>query len=109
LRDAFTAIATLAIGIGGNTAVFTVTDAMLRRGMLPLGIGLTIGMAAWFAVNRVLRAELVQVSPDDPITLTTVSAALIVTAILGCLIPARRATRVDPVAALRHDESQKGL
>ncbi len=76
---------------------------VLRRGILPSGIGLMIGLAASFAVNRVLKAELVQVSPSDPITLAAVSAALAVAAILGCLIPARRATRVDPVVALRHD------
>ena len=76
---------------------------VLRQGILPLGIGLTIGLAASFAVNRVLKAELVQVSPSDPITLAAVSATLIVTGMLGCLIPARRAMRVDPVVALRHD------
>jgi len=42
---------------------------VLMQGMLPLGIGLTIGLVASFAVNRVLKSELVQVSPSDPITL----------------------------------------
>jgi ABC-type antimicrobial peptide transport system permease subunit len=74
-----------------------------RQGMLPLGIGLTIGLLASFAVNRVLKAELVQVSPADPITLVVASAALVLSATLGCLIPARRAMRVDPVVALRHE------
>jgi putative ABC transport system permease protein len=76
---------------------------VLTQGMLPLGIGLTIGLAASFAVNRVLRAELVQVSPADPIALVVASAALVLSAALGCLIPARRAMRVDPVVALRHE------
>jgi predicted permease len=74
-----------------------------QQAMLPLGIGLAIGLAASFAVTRVLTAELVQVSPADPITFVVVSATLIMSAAIGCLIPARRATRVDPVVALRHD------
>jgi putative ABC transport system permease protein len=73
------------------------------QGMLPLGIGLTIGLAASFAVNRLLKSELVQVSPADPITLVVASAVLVLSATLGCLIPARRAMRVDPVVALRHE------
>jgi predicted permease len=76
---------------------------VLRQGMLPLGIGLTIGLAASFAVNRVLIAELVQVSPADPISLVVASAVLVSSATLGCLIPARRAMRVDPIVALRHE------
>jgi putative ABC transport system permease protein len=76
---------------------------VLLQGMVPLGIGLTFGLAASFAVNRVLEAELVEVSPADPITLVAASAALVLSATLGCLIPARRAMRVDPIIALRHE------
>jgi putative ABC transport system permease protein len=80
-----------------------ILELVFRQGMLPLGIGLTMGLAASFAVNRVLKTMLVQVSPADPITLVVASATLIVAASLGCLIPAHRAMRVDPVIALRHD------
>ncbi len=76
---------------------------VFRQGMLPLGIGLIIGLAASLAVNRVLKSELVQVSPTDPLTLFIASATLVLAATLGCLIPARRAMRVDPVVALRHE------
>jgi ABC-type antimicrobial peptide transport system permease subunit len=76
---------------------------VFREGMLPLGMGLAAGLAASLAVNRVLKAALVQVSPSDPVTLIVASAVLILAAVLGCLIPARRAIRVDPVTALRHD------
>ncbi len=55
------------------------------------------------AVNRLLRAELVQVSPGDPLALLGASAALIVSVALGCAIPARRAARVDPLMALRYE------
>jgi predicted permease len=76
---------------------------VFRQGMGPLGIGLAAGLAASFAVNRLLEAELVQVSPADPLALVGASAVLIFSAALGCFIPARRATRVDPVVALRHE------
>jgi putative ABC transport system permease protein len=76
---------------------------VFAQGMLPLAIGLTIGLAASFAVTPILKSALVQVSPVDPVTLTASSLVLIVAAMLGCLIPARYAMRVDPVIALRHD------
>ncbi len=76
---------------------------VLRQGMLPVGIGLPIGLAASFAVNRALKSFLVQVSPTDPTALVVASATLVLAALLGCLIPARRAMRVDPVIALRHE------
>jgi putative ABC transport system permease protein len=76
---------------------------VLRQGIAPVGMGLAIGLAASFAVNRVLKAELVQVSPNDPTTLFIASALLVLSATLGCLIPARRAMRVDPAVALRHE------
>lgn len=56
-----------------------------------------------FALNRILGAELVGVSPADPLSLAVASAVLILAAALGCSIPARRALRVDPVVALRHE------
>jgi putative ABC transport system permease protein len=80
-----------------------ILQIVFQQGMLPLGIGLAIGLACSLAVNRVLKAELVQVSPSDPLTLVVASGVLILAAMLGCLIPARRAMRVDPVVALRHE------
>jgi ABC-type antimicrobial peptide transport system permease subunit len=76
---------------------------IFRQGMLPLAIGLSIGLVGSLAVNRVLQAELVQVSPSDPLTLMVASSVLILAAALGCWIPARRALRVDPLVALRHE------
>ncbi|HEX4279047.1 MAG TPA: ABC transporter permease [Bryobacteraceae bacterium] len=76
---------------------------VFRNGMFPVAIGLAIGLAGSFAVNRLLKAQLTQVSPADPAALLAASATLILAAVLGCLIPARRATRVDPVVALRHE------
>jgi predicted permease len=76
---------------------------VLAGGMLPLGIGLTIGVAASLAVNRLLISTLVHVSPADPVTMIVAATTLIGAALLGCLIPARRAMRVDPVVALRQE------
>jgi len=76
---------------------------VFKQGMLPLGIGLTIGLAASFAVIHLMKTALVQVSPADPVTYIVASAVLVLSAALGCWIPARRAMRVDPVVALRHE------
>jgi predicted permease len=89
------------MAIGGTA--HDILKLVFRQGMLPVGIGLAIGLAASLAVNRLLESMLVQVSPSDPVTLTVASAVLILAATLGCLIPARRAMKVDPVVALRNE------
>jgi putative ABC transport system permease protein len=80
-----------------------VLSMVLRQGMTPALAGLAIGLALSTAANRALRAQLVQVEPWDPATLATVAAILLTAAAVGCLVPALRATRVDPLVALRHD------
>jgi putative ABC transport system permease protein len=76
---------------------------VFTEGMLPVGLGLVIGLAVSFAVNPLLKSQLTDISPSDPVTLAVTSAVLVVAALLGCLIPSRRAMRVDPVDALRHE------
>jgi ABC-type antimicrobial peptide transport system permease subunit len=76
---------------------------VLRQGAMPLIAGLATGAAGAFGVNRVLQAQLFNVSPTDPLALGVASTALIVAAGLGCWIPARRASQVDPLTALRHE------
>jgi putative ABC transport system permease protein len=76
---------------------------VLRAGMLPVAIGVILGLAASLGVNRILQSQLVGVPPDDPITMACAPVVLILVALLACQIPARRAMRVDPVVALRHD------
>jgi putative ABC transport system permease protein len=73
------------------------------QGMTQLGIGLAIGIAAAIGLTRVLNSLLVKVSPRDPATFILVALVLSTAAVAGCLIPARRAMRVDPVIALRHE------
>ena len=93
--------------IGVRTALGATAPDILKlvvlQGMLPVGIGLTVGLGASLGVNQVLKSQLVNVSPSDPLTLIIASASLILSATLGCLIPARRAMRVDPAVALRHE------
>jgi ABC-type antimicrobial peptide transport system permease subunit len=89
------------MAIGGTAG--DIRKLVLRQGLPPLGGGLVLGVAASFALNRVLESQLVGVSPTDLTTLIGASAVLILAATLGCLIPARRAVRVDPLTALRHD------
>jgi len=74
---------------------------VVRQGMNPVILGLIIGLAGTFAVGRLLAAQLYQISPHDPILLGAAAIVLTVAALLACLIPARRATRVDPIQALR--------
>jgi predicted permease len=76
---------------------------VFKQGMLPVGIGLTIGLPAALAVTPILKSQLVNVSPTDPITLLVASGVLVLSATLGCWIPARRAMRVGPAVALRHE------
>jgi ABC-type antimicrobial peptide transport system permease subunit len=74
---------------------------VLGKGMkLALG-GVGIGLALSLALTRFMRGLLFGVSPTDPITLTSLAALLVAVALIACYLPARRATRVDPVVALR--------
>jgi putative ABC transport system permease protein len=75
----------------------------LRRAFVQLGIGLTIGIAGAFGVGKLLQSFLVQTSSRDPVTLVTIAMLLIVVALMACLWPARHATRLDPLVALRHE------
>jgi ABC-type antimicrobial peptide transport system permease subunit len=61
-------------------------------------------LAVSLAVKRVLESRLVHVSPFDPTPCIVASGVLIVSAALGCVIPARGAIRVDPIVALRHEQ-----
>jgi putative ABC transport system permease protein len=76
---------------------------VLQQALVPLAVGVTVGVMFSFVVNPLLKSELVHVSPTDPLTLMGVSVILILSATLGCWIPVRRAMRVDPVVALRHE------
>jgi putative ABC transport system permease protein len=76
---------------------------VMREGMRPVAIGLAVGFLAAAATNRILQSQLVGVSPYDPLTFAGGPLVLIAVALVGCRIPVKRATQVDPVVALRHD------
>ncbi len=76
---------------------------VLRQGMGVVLAGTAAGLVASLALARVLRSMLYGVSSNDPATYSVVTALLLLTALLACWIPARRATRVDPLIALRHE------
>ena len=74
---------------------------IINQGMKPVIIGLVVGIAAAFALGRLITAQLYQVSAHNPALLGGATILLAATALLACLLPARRATLVDPVQALR--------
>ena len=69
--------------------------------MNPVALGLLIGVAAAFALGRLLTAQLYEVSATNPLFLVGTAALLALVGLCACLIPARRATLVNPVEALR--------
>jgi putative ABC transport system permease protein len=70
---------------------------------LQLAIGLAIGMAGAFGVGRLLRSLLVGTTPNDPVTLGSIALLFVAVSLAACFWPARRATRLDPVHALRYE------
>ena len=80
-----------------------IRQMVLREGMLPVLFGMTFGLGAAFAVNNILRSQLVGISPYDPASMAGAPIALILIAVFACLVPARRALSIDPAIALRHD------
>ncbi len=80
-----------------------VLKLVLRNGMMLALIGVVVGVAGAFALTRLMSTLLFGVTPTDAITFTAVSASLFVVACFACYIPARRATKVNPLVALRYE------
>jgi len=76
---------------------------VMRQGMAPVGVGLAVGAVGALTLTRVLRRLLFQVNPTDPVTFGLTGAVLVAVAALAVYLPARRATRVAPVEALRYE------
>ncbi len=76
---------------------------VVRQGMLLAGIGVLVGLAASFGLNRLLADLLFGVKANDPVTYAAVTLILISVALLASYIPARKATQIDPMIALRYE------
>jgi putative ABC transport system permease protein len=87
------------MALGAQTA--DVLRLVVRQGMAPVVLGLVIGMVAALALGRLLSTQLYQVSPHSPALLATTALTLGAVALLACFLPARRATFVNPIEALR--------
>jgi ABC-type antimicrobial peptide transport system permease subunit len=89
----------LALGAQGGD----VLQMVLRQGAKMALFGVAIGMAGAFGLTRLMTGLLFGVGPVDPLTFGVVAALLTVVALAACYLPARRATKVDPMVALRQD------
>ena len=74
-----------------------------RQGLQLIAAGVCAGLLAAWTLARAMASILLNVSPADPLTFTSVAVLLTLVALAACLIPARRATRIDPNSALRHE------
>ena len=76
---------------------------ILKYAIVLVLVGIGIGLAAALALTRVMKSLLFGVGPTDVATLATVSLSLVFVALIACYLPARRAMKVDPLVALRHE------
>jgi len=76
---------------------------VLRQSIVVVGVGLAIGLAAALAGTRAIANLIVGIRPTDPLTFISVLLLLSAISLLACWIPARRATRISPLTALRYE------
>jgi ABC-type antimicrobial peptide transport system permease subunit len=81
----------------------SVLAMVLRQGLVLTGVGLAVGFAGSFLLNRAIASLLFNVKPTDPLTLAGVGGIIVIVALVACLVPARSATRTDPLVVLRQE------
>ena len=89
------------MALGARTS--QVVGMVLRQGMGAIGVAIVLGLAAAYAATRLLETQLYGVGRADPVTFAAAPLVLAAVAFLACWLPARRASRVDPVVALRSE------
>jgi putative ABC transport system permease protein len=80
-----------------------ILQLILKEGMFITSLGIGVGLVGTLALSSILKSQLYGVTATDPFTFLGVAFALALVALLACYIPARRATRVDPMVALRYE------
>jgi predicted permease len=90
----------IGIRIALGSSAGAVFELVLREGLLLILTGFAVGAAGAFAVRKSLESQLVGVSATDPLVLAVVTLVLALVAVLACVLPARRATKIDPIIAL---------
>jgi putative ABC transport system permease protein len=80
-----------------------VLKLLLKHGMSLTLLGVTIGLLVAAALTRVIKSQLYEVSATDPTAYAGMSLLLVIVALFACWLPARRATKVDPMEALRYE------
>jgi predicted permease len=95
--------AEMGIRIALGATRMNILRLFLRQGLQLVAIGLAFGLAAAFALSRLLTSSLYEVRPWDPATFALVPALFLIVALMACLMPARRATKSDPMVVLRSE------
>jgi putative ABC transport system permease protein len=80
-----------------------VLTMVLSGGGRLVSLGIGFGLCGAAGLSRLLRSQLYGISPDDPVTLAGVAMLMMLVALFACFLPARRATRVDPMVALKYE------